>query len=128
MSTIINKIRIAIDDLEKENSLLLICALFLRKEPLKKWDILISAPWLNPQEMKSYDIVSKKLRNVLGDSDLVKFSRIVLLKTDDPVVLYLQKLGQSFSGNVKKLNEKQLSEVFHFNIKQALLLKCRLFV
>lgn len=47
----IDKLKALIQALEKEKGPLLICALFLREEPLEKWDFVISASWLNHKEM-----------------------------------------------------------------------------
>lgn len=125
MKQIIEKIKKAVESLEKEHSSLLLCALFLREEPLEKWDIVVSASWLNPQEMKSYTIVSTKFRNVLDDSEIVLFSRIVILNPDDPVVSYLQNLETIANGGFKELNAVELSDKFNFTIKKAYLLRSK---
>lgn len=123
MNETINKLKSAISALEKENAPLLICALFLREDPLEKWDIVISASWLNPKEMQSYRTVSSKLQESLSDSELVKFSRIVILNQDDPVVSYLQSLETITNGGFKELRGDELSEKFKFTIKRAYLLR-----
>jgi hypothetical protein len=66
MNEIIIKVKSVIKDLEKEHGPLLICALFLRDGDLEKWDIIMSAPWLNPTEMQSYKTVSSKLQQSLN--------------------------------------------------------------
>jgi hypothetical protein len=123
MNEIIEKIKSLIKDLEQEYGLLLICALFLRDGDLEKWDIIISASWLNPSEMQSYKIVSSKLQKSLSDTELVQFSRIVILNTDDPVVSYLQGLETISNGGYKELRADELSEKFKFTIKRAYLLR-----
>ena len=123
MKKTVEKIKIAIEALEKEHSPLTLCALILREVPLEKWDILVSASWLNLSEMKSYDIVSSKVRSVLDSSEIVQFSRIVLLDQNDPVISYLQNLQTITNGGFVELNVSDLSEKFKFPIKKAYLLR-----
>jgi|ERR1700722_20727068 len=96
---------------------------FLREEVLERWDIIISAFWLNPTEMQSYKTISSKLQESLSDTELVQFSRIVLLNHDDPVVSYLQGLEIISNGGFKELSANELSEKFKFTIKRAYLLR-----
>jgi hypothetical protein len=125
MKRIIEKIKNAIDSLEKEHSSLLLCALFLREEPLEKWDIVVSASWLNSKEMQSYHIVSTKMRAILDESEVVRFSRIVILDPEDPVVSYLQNLETISNGGYKELKADELSDEFGFTIKKAYLLRSK---
>lgn len=125
MNEIIGKLKQLIKNLEKEQGPLLICALFLREDMLEKWDIIISASWLNSAEMQSYKIISSKLRESLSDSELVQISRIVIIDTDDPVVSYLQGLETISNGGYKELRADELSEKFKFTIKKAYLLRCQ---
>lgn len=123
MKDIIEKIKLLIKDLEKENGPLSICALFLRDGDLEKWDLIVSASWLNPAEMESYRIISTKLQNSLNSSELVHFSRVVILRKDDPVVAYLLGLETISNGGYKELRADELSEKFKFIIKKAFLLR-----
>lgn len=125
MNEIIDKIKFLIKKLENEHGPLLICALFLRDSETERWDIIISTSWLNPIEMQSYKLVSSKLQELLSDSELVQFSRIVILNQDDPVVSYLQGLETISNGSYKELRADELSEKFRFTIKKAYLLRCQ---
>lgn len=128
MKETIDKIKVSIQSLEKEYGPLLICALFLREEPLERWDVVVSAQWLNPQEMQSYKTVSSKLQESLSDSELVQLSRIVILGQDDPVVSYLQGLDTITNGGYKELRAEELSAKFKFTIKRAYLLRSQKFL
>ncbi|HLB52205.1 MAG TPA: hypothetical protein VJK48_00660 [Chlamydiales bacterium] len=123
MSEIIEKVKSAIKSMEKEHGNLLICALFLRADVLEKWDIVLAAPWLNPKEMRSYEILSSSLQNFLTQSELVQFSRIVILEQDDPTVSFLLNLEIVKNGGYKELSVDALSEKFRFTIKKAYLLR-----
>lgn len=119
----IEKLKAAIKSLEKEHGPLLICALFLREDAMGKWDIVIAASWLHPSEMRAYEILSKTLKKFLSDSDLVHFSRIVVLDQDDPVISYLLDLESIKNGGYKELSSDTLSDKFKFPIKKAYLLR-----
>ncbi|MDE3055601.1 MAG: hypothetical protein KGI80_02760 [Verrucomicrobiota bacterium] len=123
MSEIIEKVKSAIKRLETEKGQLLICALFLRADALEKWDIVLAASWLNPKEMLSYEILSSCLQNFLTPSDLVQFSRIVILEQDDPIVSFLLNLETVKNGGYKELSADILTEKFRFTIKKAYLLR-----
>ena len=127
MIEIIEKLKSAIESLEKENSPLLICALFLRDDAMGKWDIVLAASWLNPKEMSSYEILSSKLQNFLSDSELMQFSRIVILDQDDPIISFLLELETVKNGGYKELSTDVLSEKFNFTIKKAYLLRSQKF-
>jgi hypothetical protein len=125
MSTIekTENFKAAIQSLEKEHGPLLICALFLREDGMGKWDIVIAAPWLNSSEMRSYEILSQKLKQFLSDSDFVHISRAVILDQDDPTVTYLLGLETIKNGGYKELSSDTLSDKFKFGIKKAYLLR-----
>jgi peptidoglycan hydrolase-like amidase len=123
MKETIDKFKALVQALEKEKGPLLICALFCREEPLEKWDVVVSASWLNSQEMDSYQTISSKLQESLSDSELMQFSRIVILNQDDPVVSYIQGLETITNGGYKELRADELSAKFKFTIKRAYLLR-----
>ena len=123
MKEIIEKLKSEITALEKEKGPLLIFALFLREDPLEKWDIIISATWLNSKEMSSYKLISSRLQEVLSESELLQFSRIVLLDPEDPVVSFLLDLQTIKNGGYKELSGEVLSDKFKFTIKRAYLLR-----
>ncbi len=123
MIELIDKIKSLIQVLEKENAPLSLCALFLREEPLERWDVVVSAPWLSSQEMQSYRTVSSKLQDSLSDSELVQVSRVVILDQNDPVVSYLQGLETITNGGYTQLSVDELSTKFKFSIRKAYLLR-----
>jgi len=68
-------------------------------------------------------MVSSKLQHLLSDSELVQFSRVVILDQDDPVVSFLLDLETIKNGGYKELSAEALSEKFRFTIKKAYLLR-----
>jgi hypothetical protein len=119
----IQKLKSVVSALEQSHGQLLIFALFLREEPLEKWDIIVSAPWLDSSELSSYTIVSSEIKKTLTDSELMQFSRIVILNPNDAVVSYIQDLKTITNGGFELLEAPVLSEHFGFTIKKAYLLR-----
>lgn len=123
MNELIKKLKSVILSIEKKNGPLIIGALFLREEPLEKWDILFTAPWLNPAERISYQIIADTLKEFLNDSDYIDIGRIVILYQDDPIVSYLLNLDTISNGGFKELPTDELTEKFKVTIKRAYLLR-----
>jgi hypothetical protein len=125
MNDVIEKLKVAIKNLEKSKGSLSICAIFLREDSLDKWDIIIASSWLNPQEMESYKIVSTELKHHLSPSEFLNFSRIVILPPEDPIVSFLINLETVENGGHKELSSETLTDKFGFKIKRAYLLRSR---
>lgn len=122
MKELIEKLISLIKDLEREYGSPLICALFLRDGVQEKWDMLISAMWLNSKNMQSHKIISSKLQESLNDSELALFYRLVIPEPSDPVIAYLKSLETIKNGVYNELPTNELTEKFKYIIKKAYLL------
>lgn len=125
MKAILDKLKAVLSALEKEYGPILVFALFLRTDPLEKWDIVIAASWLNPNELSSYKIVNSKIQEMLLPSDLVQLARIVILSDHDPVVSFLQDSETVTNGHFGEVAGEVFTDKFGFTIKQAYLLRCQ---
>jgi hypothetical protein len=125
MKSILQKLKNALLELEQEHGPITVCALFLREEPLQIWDIVISAPWLNAGKMESYQIIGSKIQETLSGSEIVQFSRVVILDESDPVTAFLQGSYPVSNDDIKELPGDPFSERFGFTIKRAYLLRCQ---
>jgi hypothetical protein len=123
MKEVLDKFKDLIKSLESEHGQFLVFALFLRVEPFETWDLIISADWLSPSEMNSYRLIASKLQEVLTESESLQFSRIVLLKPDDPTIKFLLDLETVKNGAYKEFSGEALTEKFKFTIKRAYLLR-----
>ena len=123
MKEVLDKFKALIKSLESEHGSFLVFALFLREKPFETWDIIISATWLNSSELSSYRLISAKLRAVLTGPELLQFSRIVLLDSDDQTVKFLLDLETVKNGGYKEFSGEALTEKFKFTIKRAYLLR-----
>lgn len=125
MKEIVEKLKTALRELEKEEDRVLLFALFLREDALGKWDLLVSASWLNPKVLDSYETVSKMIQKYLDAKELVQISRIVILEIADPAVSFLQELHPVPNGSIIEVqNCEPLSDKFGFTIKRAYVLRC----
>ena len=66
-------------------------ALCLREDADDQWDLLASAPWLEPNQRESLDYLVNQLRSRLDTQALLSLSRIVLLEQDNPVLEAIHK-------------------------------------
>lgn len=123
MKDILDKLKALIGTLEAEHGSFLIFALFLREKPIEKWDVVISAPWLNSKELSAYKLISSKLQEVLTESESLLLSRIVILDPDDQAVTFLLDLETVKNGGYKEFSGEELTEKFKFTIKRAYLLR-----
>ncbi len=129
MKEILDKLKSAVQALEKGHGSILLFALFLREDFLEKWDIVVSASWLKSTEMEAYKLVVSKIQEVLSPSELVQFSRVVILDNTDPVVSFFQEVcpltNGGFKESPKDFSVEPFSEKFEFTIKKAYILRCQ---
>ena len=59
---------------------------FFREEAEDKWDLLVSASWLDTNKRESLEYLVNQLRPRLDMQELLSLSRIVLLEKDNPVL------------------------------------------
>jgi len=123
MKETIDKFKTMIKTLESEHGPFLIFALFLRESVVGKWDVVISAPWLDPNDIEAYKLISSKLQQTLSESEVLQFPRIVLLDPEDDVVTFLLDLETIKNGGYKEFSAGELSDKFKFTIKRAYLLR-----
>lgn len=88
----------------KEKGEFSLFGLFLREEAHDRWDLLVSAPWLDAKRKEGLDYVSKKVQFTLADDELLSISRIVILDTGDPIVESIHKAVRVKHGNVEVKN------------------------
>lgn len=90
-------------------------ALFLREESPGKWDLLVSAPWIEPDEEAALKYLSSLVQSRLATSDLFSLSKIVLIDMDNPSLEAVQNAVTVEHGNVE-LRDRNF---FGLDIKQA---------
>jgi hypothetical protein len=91
MKQMIEKLASLERDIASEKGELSLFALFLREDADNTWDLLASAPWLEPNKRESLDYLVNQLRSRLDLQELLALSRIVLLEEDNPVLEAIHK-------------------------------------
>lgn len=123
MQNLIDKFKLVLDSLEKEHGEVTLFALFLREDAFEKWDVVVSAKWLNPESQDSYSLVNSEIQKFIKNGNLIKLSRIVIISSNNPLLKVLQTFMNG-KGQVQIQNSQILSDTLSFNIKSAYLLKC----
>lgn len=129
MKEILDKFKSVVLSLEEDYGSILLFALFLREDSLEKWDIVVSASWLNSSDKNAYTMVISKIQSILNVSELVEISRVVILDNTDPVVSFLQEVCPLTNGGFKEtpkdFSVEPFSEKFGFTIRKAYILRCQ---
>lgn len=73
-------------DISAEKGDFYLFALFCREDAPDKWDLVVSAPWLEADEKQGLNYLADKVRARLNEPELLSLSKIVVLEADNPVV------------------------------------------
>lgn len=81
-------------------------ALFLREDAQDKWDVVVAAPWIEGDKKKALPYLANKLQKAFSPSELLQFSRIVIIDRDNPALLAISQALQveHTSAEVKDSN------------------------
>ncbi|HEX7316453.1 MAG TPA: hypothetical protein VF297_21295 [Pyrinomonadaceae bacterium] len=80
----IEKLRRVMEEISAEKGEFELFGLFLREEAQDKWDLVISAPWLEDGKLKALGEFVQKAALIVGEQEFLTLSRIVTLNHDDP--------------------------------------------
>ena len=83
-------------------------ALFLREDAENRWDLVLSALWLNADSLEDINYIANKLKYRLGENELLFISRIVLLNLSDPIVKIINNNWGISRGGSLELNDPQI--------------------
>lgn len=85
MSTLVDKLRTLEEAIAQERGDFILFALVQREDTMpNRWDLLLSAPWIEKDEKATRDYMADKLNAALSPQEMVQISRIVLFPPDDP--------------------------------------------
>ena len=90
--------------------------LFLREDAPEKWDLVVSAPWIDDHEEESLGYLAELLRTSLAPEELLTLSRIVLVEQSNPGLSAVQSAMHVEHGVV----ELKDCNFFGLDIKSAL--------
>lgn len=115
MKQIVEKLLELEKNITKEKGEFILFALFLREDSPDKWDLVVSAPWLDAGSKSSYEYLAKELKSSLKTQEMLTLSRIVIVDKNDPA---LDAVHKAVSGE-HTLIEVRDSYFFGLQIKHA---------
>lgn len=125
MKKIIEKLKEILVELDNEKGPVLFFAVFLREDSINKWDLIVSADWLESININSYRIITDKVQNVFSQNELLQISRVVILDKNDPMVKFLRSsFNVTGDASMEYSNCELSSEIFKLPIKHAYILRC----
>ena len=95
----------------------------MRDESPDKWDLVISAPWIDTLKLRALEEFVKKTTAIIGTQELFTLSRIVTLDQDDPNLDTILQTVQVDDHDAPR--ELQSPDFFDLNIKHAYILRAK---
>lgn len=105
----------------KEKGEFALFGLFLREDAPNRWDLVVSAPWLDRDRKGGMEYLARKLRLRLTSEELLTLSGIVVLETHQPGVRAMQR-WRAVRGTLEHLENIVL---FGLPIKDAYIVVCQ---
>jgi hypothetical protein len=93
-------------------------ALFLREESPGKWDVLVSAKWIDANKRQALKIITEQLTTQLNKEELISLSRVVVINKDNEALSAVSQFIP-IKNQVAEIHEKNF---FGLDIKQAFLI------
>lgn len=95
------KMRSLEQEISQEKGNFLLFGLFLRTDAQDKWDLLVSAPWLEKDKKSGLEFLIKRIDSMLDSEEILAISRIVVLEQGDPVLEAINKAISVQHGKVE---------------------------
>lgn len=121
MKGMIDKFKEIESSLSEEKGEFNLFALFLREDSANKWDLLVSADWIEGNKSDSLQLIAQKVQEHLEKKELLNLSRIVLIEDDNPALEAFQNAVSVDHGSA----EIRESHFFGLNIKHAFVITSR---
>lgn len=115
MKELIDKFKKIEKEISNEKGDFSLFALFLREDSTNKWDLLVSADWIQANKSKALNLIASKVQSKLNKNELVNLSRIVIIEDDNPALDSFHKAVDVKHG----IAEMQDSNFFGLDIKHA---------
>lgn len=109
------KLRVLEREMASEKGAFQFFALFLREDAPGLWDLVVSAPWMDPDKGEALRYVVRKVQAVATTDELEKLSRVVIVEVNQPGISAIQSAMHIEHG----LSEIQDSNFFGLQIDHA---------
>lgn len=101
-------------------------ALFLREDSEDKWDLVISAPWIEGNKKKGLEFISKQIRSYLDPQELLSISRIIFVDKENPALEAIQQAIHRAISMEHGIAEIVNSNFFGLQIKHAFIITSKM--
>ena len=91
MKELVDKLVSLERDVSDERGKFYLFALFLREDAQDKWDLMVSAPWIQADKKEALNYLATQIQSRLIPAELIRSSRIVLIDTDNPALEAINK-------------------------------------
>lgn len=91
MKEIVNKLMAIEKETSTERGMYDLFALFLREDSADKWDILVSANWIDNNKEESLKYLAQRIQKAFAPDELLLISRIVIIEQTNPALPALQQ-------------------------------------
>ncbi len=91
MKKFIEKMEALEQSISDEKGDFVLFALFLREDAQDKWDLVVSAPWIEINKKVALSYLANELRSHLRSQEMLILSRIVLVDKDNPALEAIHK-------------------------------------
>jgi hypothetical protein len=117
----IEKLRQVMDQVSAERGDFTLFGLFLSEDSPDKWDLVVSAPWLEEGKLKALKKFVEKLSAIVGQEAVLSLSKIVTLNHDNPLLKAILKAVRVEGRPI----EFQNNNLFGLEIKHAYILRAK---
>lgn len=96
-------------------------ALFMRSDNPGKWDLVVSAPWLEKGQLKATSELVSLLSESVGEEALHEFSRIATVGKDHPTVKFILENMPVDDGELRVRS----TDLFGFQLDEAIIFRAK---
>jgi len=97
------------DEVVADRGDLTLFALFLREGVEDRWDLVVSASWLDRDKAAGLKYLTKKLTAKLTEREILELSRVVVVAQNDPALRKLLRETNVEDGEVRELENLQFA-------------------
>lgn len=94
MKELIEKLRKIEEETSSAKGVYNLFALFLREGSPNKWEVLVSASWIDADKELALKYIAERIQDSLDEDQLLLISRIVIIEEDNPALFaFLGAIG-----------------------------------
>jgi hypothetical protein len=115
------RLRQAMHEIAAKKGEFTLFALFMRADAPGRWDLVVSAPWLEAGNLKATSELVELLSDSIGEQPLKRFGRIATVPADQPPVEFILK---NLPVDDEELRVKS-TDLFGLEIEEAIIFRAK---